>query len=51
MHGDELPEVFLRSARARFLVEIQSDKDAVRSMISSGKKRFMIVIRSGFDSG
>lgn len=51
MHGDDLPDIFSRSTRVRFLIERQSDADAVRSIIRSSKDRFMIVMRGEFCFG
>lgn len=46
VHGDEMLDLSLIYAPARLWIERQSDVDAVRSMIRSGKNCFMVVMRA-----
>ena len=50
VHDEDLSDVFSKSTAVRFLIERESDADAVRIIIRSSKDRFMMVIEgeSGF---
>ena len=51
MHSDDLSDVFLKSTAVRFLVDRESDADAVRIKIRSSKDRFMMATRGEFCFG
>ena len=48
MHDDDLSDAFSKSTTVRFLVDRESDAEAVRTIIRSSKDRFMMVIRDEF---
>ena len=48
---DELLDVFSIFTLVMFLIEKQSDADAVRKMIRSSKDRFIMVMRGEFCFG
>ena len=51
MHGDEMPDIFSTLTWVMFLIERQSDVDAVRSIVRSSKERFMMAMRGEFCFG